>query len=292
MSWLEKLKKGFQKTATLFSFTKVDLSQLDDVEEAFLQADVGYHTTSEWMTKIAQKKPQTPEQLRQIIYDMIVEKMAPVSRSLSVDTTRKPFVVLMIGVNGAGKTTTIGKMGSFYKKQGLKVSFVAGDTFRAGATEQLQKWGERIGSRVYTAQAGADSAGLIYDALRESRLNQDDVLFIDTAGRLHNRSDLMDELKKIVRVIKKIDETAPHAVLLVLDATVGQNALAQVQTFSEMIGVTGLVMTKIDGTAKGGILLALTDRFHLPIYALGIGEQVDDLQSFTAEQYAESLLGQ
>ncbi len=292
MSWLERLKEGFRKTATLFSFTKVDLSQMEDVEDAFLQADVGYHTTSEWMNKIAQKKPQTPEQLRQIIYDMIVEKMTPVSQSLSIDTSKKPFVILMIGVNGAGKTTTIGKMGSFYKKQGLKVSFVAGDTFRAGATEQLQKWGERNNSRVYMAQTGADSAGLIYDSLKESRFNQDDVLFIDTAGRLHNRSDLMDELKKIVRVIKKIDETAPHAVLLVLDATVGQNALAQVQAFSEMIGVTGLVMTKIDGTAKGGILLALTDRFNLPIYALGVGEQIDDLQSFTAEQYAESLLGQ
>lgn len=292
MSWLERLKEGFRKTATLFSFTKVDLSQMEDVEDAFLQADVGYHTTSEWMNKIAQKKPQTPEQLRQIIYDMIVEKMTPVSQSLSIDTSKNPFVILMIGVNGAGKTTTIGKMGSFYKKQGLKVSFVAGDTFRAGATEQLQKWGERNNSRVYMAQTGADSAGLIYDSLKESRFNQDDVLFIDTAGRLHNRSDLMDELKKIVRVIKKIDETAPHAVLLVLDATVGQNALAQVQAFSEMIGVTGLVMTKIDGTAKGGILLALTDRFNLPIYALGVGEQIDDLQSFTAEQYAESLLGQ
>lgn len=291
MSWLEKLKFGMQKTARLFSFSRMDLSSLDSLEESLLQADVGVQTTVELIDKIKKERPRDVQELRVLFRTSIIEKLSGVTTPLVIDEEHKPFVILMVGVNGAGKTTTIGKLGHTYKQNGYRVSFVAGDTFRAGAVEQLQKWGQKIDCPVYAAPNGADSAGLIYDALKSSRENKDDILFIDTAGRLHNRSDLMEELKKIVRVIKKQDETAPHAVVLVLDATVGQNALMQVQTFSEMIGVTGLIMTKLDGTAKGGILLALADKFHLPVHAVGVGEQVSDLQPFTAEEYADSLLG-
>jgi fused signal recognition particle receptor len=210
---------------------------------------------------------------------------------LTIDEAHKPFVVLMIGVNGAGKTTTVGKLGQYYQSLGKQVSFVAADTFRAGAVEQLCRWGERIGCTVYTAKTGADAAGLVFDALEKSRLAGDDIIFIDTAGRLQNRTDLMDELQKITRVIRKQDPNAPHAVLLVLDATVGQNALSQVQAFQETAGVTGLIMTKLDGTAKGGILVALANRFKLPVHAIGVGEKADDLRPFTAESYVQSLIG-
>ncbi len=291
MSWLEKLKIGMRKTARLFSFGKMDLTSLDALEESLLLADVGVQTTSDIIEKIKKERPENPEALKCIFQTEMIRKLKDIAYPLQIDTTKKPFVVLMVGVNGAGKTTTIGKLGEKYTRDGYKVSFVAGDTFRAGAVEQLQKWGKKIGCSVYAGVSGADSAGLIYDAFKSAQTKKEDILFVDTAGRLHNRSDLMEELKKIVRVIRKLDETAPHAVLLVLDATVGQNALMQVQTFSEMVGVTGLIMTKLDGTAKGGILLALADKFHLPVHALGVGEQVDDLQSFTAEQYVNSLLG-
>lgn len=291
MSWLEKLKVGMRKTARLFSFDHIDLSSLETLEESLLQADVGIQTTEQLLTEIRREHPTDMETVRALFRRVIVEKLSDVAKPLEINSVHKPFVVLMVGVNGAGKTTTIGKLGEIYRKKGFRISFVAGDTFRAGAVEQLQKWGEKIGCSVYAAQNCTDSAGLIYDALNDSRANHDDILFIDTAGRLHNRTDLMEELKKIVRVIKKQDESAPHATLLVLDATVGQNALNQVQTFSETVGVTGLIMTKLDGTAKGGILLALADKFHLPVHALGVGEQTQDLQSFTAEEYADSLLG-
>lgn len=291
MSWLERLKIGMQKTARLFSFSRMDLSSLDALEESLLQADVGVQTTEDLLLKIKANRPQNVTELQALFRQVIIEKLAAVAKPLQIDVTHKPFVVLMVGVNGAGKTTTIGKLGQVYRQKGYQVSFVAGDTFRAGAVEQLQKWGQKIGCPVYAAPNGADAAGLIYDALKNAKEKKDDILFIDTAGRLHNRTDLMEELKKIVRVIQKQDATAPHAVLLVLDATVGQNALLQVQTFSEMVGVSGLIMTKLDGTAKGGILLALADKFHLPVHALGVGEQASDLHSFTAEQYADSLLG-
>lgn len=290
MGFLDALKKGMKKTAAAFSFKKIDFDSLEQLEEALICADVGYGATEEILTHVKKKKPTNSAEMTAAIEEIIVAKLTPVARSLEIDRTHKPFVVLMTGVNGAGKTTTIGKLGKIYKDQGLKVSFVAADTFRAGATEQLQKWGERIGATVYAAKTGADAAGLVFDALTQSRANGDDILFIDTAGRLHNKTDLMNELEKITRVIRKIDESAPHATLLVLDATVGQNAIAQVKAFSDCVGLTGLIMTKLDGTAKGGILLALTDAFHLPIHALGVGEKVEDLQSFTAQQYADSLL--
>lgn len=291
MSWLSKLKQGLSKTASLFSFKQVDLAGLEAVEEALLRSDVGYRTTEEMMQEVRQKKPQDGATLYQIVYDTLVQKVQPIAQPLQIDSTKSPFVILMVGVNGAGKTTTIGKLGHFYKEAGYKISFVAADTFRAGATEQLCRWGEKLSCPVYTAGTGADAAGLVFDALKQSKANQDDILFIDTAGRLQNRSDLMDELQKIKRVIQKQDATAPHAVLLVLDATVGQNAISQVKAFQEIAGVTGLIMTKLDGTAKGGILVALADQFKLPIHAIGVGEQFDDLQPFTASDYVKSLIG-
>ena len=291
MSWFSKLKKGLSKTASRFSFQKVDVDSLEMMEESLLRADVGYQTTDEIMTAVKRQKPKDGEELRQIMKEVLLAKMIPVAKPLEIEAIHKPFVILMIGVNGAGKTTTIGKLGQFYKEQGKQVSFVAADTFRAGATEQLCRWGEKLNCVVHTAKTGADAAGLVFDSLKKSRENGDDILFIDTAGRLQNRSDLMEELKKITRVIQKQDPTAPHATLLVLDATVGQNALSQVKTFQEMVGVSGLIMTKLDGTAKGGILIALAERFKLPVHALGVGEKSDDLQSFTAEDYIDSLMG-
>jgi len=292
MSWLSKLKQGLSKTAALFSFGSPDPAGLEQMEESLLQADVGYHATQEIIAAVQKQKPADEAAFQKIVHSVLAQKIEPVAKPLTIDTGKKPFIVLMIGVNGAGKTTTIGKLGSFYQNQGYKVAFVAADTFRAGATEQLCRWGEKLSVPVYTAKTGADAAGLVFDAISQSRQVGTDILFIDTAGRLQNRSDLMDELKKITRVIGKQDPTAPHATLLVLDATVGQNALSQVKTFQEMAGVTGLIMTKLDGTAKGGILVALADQFHLPVHALGIGEQADDLRPFTAEEYVSSLLGE
>ena len=292
MSWFSRLKQGLSKTASLFSFARTDEAGLEQMEEALLRADVGYHTTDEVITQLRRQKPANGVEMYEALSNILIQKMEPVVGTLKIDKTKQPFIILMIGVNGAGKTTTIGKLGQFYKEQGLRVGFVAGDTFRAGAVEQLQKWGNRVGCTVYTTKAGGDAAGLVYDAIAQSKKNGEDVLFIDTAGRLQNRSDLMEELNKITRVIKKINPEAPHETILVLDATVGQNAISQVKTFREMAGVTGLIMTKLDGTAKGGILVALADQFELPIYALGVGEQADDLNPFTAEQYVASLIGE
>ena len=292
MSWLDNLKKGMQKTAAVFKFSKMDLESLEELEEALLRADAGFETTEEILATVKRKKPQNAEELKHIVHDEIVTRLTPIAKPLEIVSAHKPFVVLMTGVNGAGKTTTIGKLGQYYKNQGYKVSFVAADTFRAGATEQLQEWGKRIGCRVYAAKTGADAAGLVFDAVKGATTDGDDILFIDTAGRLHNKTDLMNELSKIVRVIKKVDETAPPAALLVLDATVGQNAIAQVKAFDECVQVTGLVLTKLDGTAKGGVLLALTKAFGLPVHVVGVGETADDLHEFTATQYADSLLGE
>ncbi len=291
MSWLEKLKFGLKKTARIIAGVKMDMSSLETLEDSLLQADVGVTTTMDLIDTLKARHPKDEAETRAIIREKLIEKLTPVALPLTIDEMKKPFVILMIGVNGAGKTTTIGKLGMQYKQKGYKVSLVAGDTFRAGATEQLQKWGERIGCTVYGKPNG-DAAGLIFDAIKSSQQAGDDILLVDTAGRLHNRTDLMDELSKIVRVIQKCDPSAPHAGLLVLDATVGQNALMQVETFAAMTKVTGLVMTKLDGTAKGGILLALTDKFKLPIHAIGVGEQIDDLNTFSAAEYIDALLGE
>lgn len=291
MSWLEKLKIGMKKTAKLFSFSKMDFNTLEELEESLLMADVGVVTTTAIIDTIKAKKPSSAEAMKEILKQEMIKILTPYAVPLSIKNEKAPFVILMIGVNGAGKTTTIGKLGSYYKNKGYRVSFAAADTFRAGAVDQLKTWGEKNKCNVYTTTPGGDAAALVFDSIQMAKKNKDDILFIDTAGRLQNRSDLMAELEKINRVIKKADVNAPHATLLVLDATVGQNAVMQVDAFSKITNITGLIMTKLDGTAKGGILLSLAERFALPIHAIGVGEQIEDLSAFTAEEYVDSLLG-
>jgi fused signal recognition particle receptor len=232
-----------------------------------------------------------PDEVRRILAGEVEKALAPVAKPLVVDRSQKPFVILMIGVNGAGKTTTIGKLAQKFRAQGLSVMLAAGDTFRAAAIEQLKVWGDRVGAPVIAREQGADAAGLAFDALREAKERGTDVIMIDTAGRLQNKAGLMSELEKIVRVMKKFDPTAPHATLLVLDATVGQNALSQVELFQKAAGVTGLVMTKLDGTARGGILVALAEKFRLPVHFIGVGERVEDLEPFDARDFARALAG-
>jgi fused signal recognition particle receptor len=233
----------------------------------------------------------TDEEIKQALAEEIGMILAPVARPLELDAMRKPHVVLVVGVNGTGKTTTIGKLAQTYREQGKRAVMAAGDTFRAAAVEQLQIWGERTGTPVVAGGKNADSAGLAFDALTRAKAENADVLLIDTAGRLHNKAALMDELAKIIRVLRKQDATAPHSVLLVLDATTGQNAVQQVKVFKEMVAVTGLVVTKLDGSARGGIVVALAETFGLPVHAVGVGEQVGDLRPFDAGEFARGLVG-
>jgi fused signal recognition particle receptor len=233
----------------------------------------------------------SPEEVRAALATEVVRLVEPVMKPLRLDPAKKPHVILVVGVNGSGKTTTIGKLARQYRDAGHRVVLAAGDTFRAAAVEQLQIWGERTGSRVITRPQGADAAGLAYDALVEARAMSADVLLIDTAGRLQNKTDLMAELQKLVRSVKKLDPAAPHSVLLVLDATVGQNAHAQAEIFRQVVGVTGIVMTKLDGTAKGGVLVSLAEKYGIPIHLIGIGEGSEDLRPFDAHSYARGLVG-
>jgi len=236
-------------------------------------------------------KAVSSEEVREALAEDIAGILEPVAQPLTIDPARKPHVVLVVGVNGSGKTTTIGKLAKQYAGRKLKVSLAAGDTFRAAAVEQLQIWGERTGARVVARQHGADAAGLAFDALKDAAERGDDVLLIDTAGRLQNKADLMAELEKIVRVIKKLDASAPHSVLLVLDATIGQNAHSQVEVFRDLAGVSGLIVTKLDGSAKGGVIVALAERFGLPIHCIGVGEGEDDMRPFEPMDFARSLMG-
>jgi fused signal recognition particle receptor len=239
----------------------------------------------------AVRRHNRDEEIRQALAEEIAAILAPVARPLELDPVRKPHVVLVVGVNGTGKTTTIGKLAQTYREQGKRTIMAAGDTFRAAAVEQLQIWGERTGTPVVAGGKNADSAGLAFDALTRAKADGADVLLIDTAGRLHNKAALMDELAKIIRVLRKQDVTAPHSVLLVLDATTGQNALQQVKVFKEMVAVTGLVVTKLDGSARGGIVVALAETFGLPVHAVGVGEKVGDLRPFDAGEFARGLVG-
>lgn len=300
--WFERIKQGLSRTAAplvsgiggLLTKKKLDRETLNNIEDLLIMADVGTKTAAALTAELAKEKfdkEVDSEEIRSFFADRIAAKLEPYARELKIDSDKKPFVILMAGVNGAGKTTTIGKLAHQYKKRGLKVRFAAADTFRAAAVEQLKVWGERTGCPVVSRPTGADAAGLVFDALAEARKNNDDVLFIDTAGRLQNKSELMEELQKIIRIIKKQIPDAPHACLQVLDATVGQNAHSQVKIFSEMIPVTGLILTKLDGTAKGGVTIALTDEFKLPVHLIGVGEQITDLQPFKAQDYARSLMG-
>lgn len=271
----------------------LDDAMLESLEEVLIQADLGPETAVRVTANIAEgrfgKKVSTGE-LKAALAAEVARIMAPVARPLPLYPQR-PQVVLVVGVNGSGKTTTIGKLASQFKAAGKKVVIAAGDTFRAAAVDQLKVWGERAGVPVLTAPEGSDPASLAFDALTKARAEGADLLMIDTAGRLQNRADLMEELAKIVRVIRKVDATAPHNTLLVLDATTGQNAITQVEIFRRIADVSGLVMTKLDGTAKGGVLVALADRFGLPIHAIGVGEQIDDLSPFDPEDFARALVG-
>ncbi|MDO5529467.1 MAG: signal recognition particle-docking protein FtsY [Paracoccus sp. (in: a-proteobacteria)] len=272
---------------------ELDDAMLEDLEDMLVAADMGVDTALRVTANIAEGRlgrRVSSRELKQLLSDEIVRIMSPVARPLPL-YPKKPQVVLVVGVNGSGKTTTIGKLASQFRAAGKHVIIAAGDTFRAAAVEQLQVWGQRAGVPVLTAPEGSDPASLAFDAMTRAEADGADLLMIDTAGRLQNRADLMEELAKIVRVIRKKDPDAPHNTLLVLDATTGQNALSQVETFTKLADVSGLVMTKLDGTARGGVLVALADRFGLPIHAIGVGEQIDDLDAFDPEDFARALVG-
>ncbi|MEP0960706.1 MAG: signal recognition particle-docking protein FtsY [Roseobacter sp.] len=272
---------------------EVDDEMLEQLEELLISADMGVETALRVVANMAEGRfgrKVSVQEIKELLSAEIARIMEPIARPLPL-YPRNPQVVLVVGVNGSGKTTTIGKLASQFRAAGKKVVIAAGDTFRAAAVEQLQVWGERAGVPVLTAPEGSDPASLAFDAMTQAQADGADLLLIDTAGRLQNRTDLMEELAKIVRVIRKKDDSAPHNTLLVLDATTGQNALNQVKVFSEISDVSGLVMTKLDGTAKGGVLVALADKFGLPIHAIGVGEQIDDLDAFDPEEFADALMG-
>ncbi|HEX2840641.1 signal recognition particle-docking protein FtsY [Hyphomicrobium sp.] len=298
--WFERLKSGLSKTSSrltegiagLVTKRKLDQDTLDELEEVLLAADLGIETSSRITTALAKgrfDKAISSEEIRETLAEEVARVLEPVARPLMIDETRKPHVVLVLGVNGSGKTTTIGKLAAKLSREGRRVMLAAGDTFRAAAIDQLKVWGERTGVPVMARDVGADASGLAFDSIKEAQDGGYDVLLIDTAGRLQNKEGLMAELEKVVRVIRKVDPTAPHDTLLVLDATTGQNAMQQVEVFRERAGVTGLVMTKLDGTARGGILVAIAAKHGLPVHAIGVGEGVDDLQSFSAKDYARAI---
>lgn len=301
-NWFSRLTDGLSKSSSrlsdgvtgIFTKRKLDDETLEDLEDLLVTADLGVAAAARVTAALARDKYDkeiSDEEVRAALASEIENTLSPLEKPLVIDQANKPHIVLMIGVNGAGKTTTIGKLARKFKDDGRTVMLAAGDTFRAAAIEQLTAWGERTGAPVISRDVGADAAGLAFDAVNDARAQGCDVLMIDTAGRLQNKGALMDELAKIVRVLKKLDETAPHDVILVLDATVGQNAISQAQAFSEIAGVTGLVMTKLDGTARGGVLVALAEKFSLPIHFIGVGENVEDLQPFNARAFAHALTG-
>jgi len=298
-TFFERLKSGLSKSAGSLGLEalvkkKLDTASLGELEEALIRADLGAAQAKAITAAVAKERYDSDVStydLRRVLAAEIAQLLAPVAKPLAIDPARKPFVILVAGVNGTGKTTTIGKIAAKLVREGAHVVLAAGDTFRAAAIEQLQIWGRRAGAEVVARAAGADAAGLCFDAYSRARALGADVLLIDTAGRLQNKAGLMAELEKIVRVLKKQDPEAPHASLLVLDATTGQNAIAQVEAFAAAVPLTGLVMTKLDGTAKGGILVALAARFGLPVNFIGVGEQEEDLQPFEATAFAKALTG-
>ena len=301
-SWFQRLKSGLGKTSSklttgitdLFSKRKLDADTLDDLEDLLIQSDLGLETTNRITAAIGKgrfEKGISGDEVRSILATEVTRVLAPVAKPLVIDPSHKPHVIMMVGVNGTGKTTTIGKLAAKYKAEGKSVLLAAGDTFRAAAIDQLKVWGERAGCPVVARDVGSDSSGLAFDALKQAQASGADVLLLDTAGRLQNKQVLMEELEKVTRVLKKLDPSAPHDVVLVLDATTGQNALQQVEVFRDRAGVTGLVMTKLDGTARGGILVAIAAKFGLPVHAIGIGEGADDLQPFSAQDFAQAIAG-
>jgi fused signal recognition particle receptor len=301
-NWWQRLSGGLKRTSAsitgaitdLVSKRKLDGATIEELEELLIRADLGVDVAARVAEAIAHgryDKQVSEAEVKAILSAEVEKVLSPVAKPLVIDTTAKPFVILVVGVNGSGKTTTIGKLAARLRAEGRKVTLAAGDTFRAAAIEQLKIWGGRTGATVIAREQGSDAASLAFEALAAAKQAASDVLIVDTAGRLQNRSELMAELEKIVRVMKKIDARAPHAVLLVLDATVGQNALSQAQEFSRTAGVTGLVMTKLDGTARGGILVALADKQKLPVHFIGVGEGIDDLSPFAARDFANAIAG-
>lgn len=278
----------------IFTKRKLDEETLQDLEDLLITSDLGLDAASEITQAVAKDrydKEVSPDEVRQILSREIANALTPVEKPFNLQSRNKPNIVLVVGVNGAGKTTTIGKLASKARAEGKSVMLAAGDTFRAAAIEQLGVWGERVGAPVVKTKVGGDAAGLAFEAIERARAEGTDLLLIDTAGRLQNKSDLMAELEKVIRVIRKLDDTAPHETLLVLDATTGQNALNQVEVFAKTAGVTGLVMTKLDGTARGGILVAIARKYGLPVHMIGVGEGIDDLEDFSAVNFANAITG-
>jgi len=300
--WLGRLAHGLKRSSSrlgegiagVLTKRRLDKAALSALEDVLIAADLGPRTAAKLVEELSQGRLDREigeQEVREILAGSISKLLVPVAQPLTLDPGHRPHVVLVVGVNGSGKTTTIGKLARFYRDEGRSVMLAAGDTFRAAAVEQLKIWGERSGVAVVAGEPGADAAGLAFTALERARSEGCDLLLIDTAGRLHNKADLMAELSKIIRVLKKLDPTAPHECLLVLDATIGQNALQQVETFLALVQVNGLVLTKLDGTARGGVLVALAERFKLPVRAIGVGEGAEDLRPFEAVPFARSLLG-
>ncbi|MEK9904061.1 MAG: signal recognition particle-docking protein FtsY [Rhodospirillales bacterium] len=301
MSWFERLKQGLTRTSSKLSNDvadaidgrKLDDDALEQLEDALIMADMGPAVASQLIDSLKDMRGRTVGdiEVRERIAKEVTRILERVAEPIDLSSGKKPFVILVIGVNGTGKTTTIGKLASALKQSGDKVMIAAGDTFRAAAVEQLQIWGERAGVPVISQENGSDAASLAFQALEKAKADNADVLLIDTAGRLHNKSNLMDELKKIVRVIIILDPSAPHETLLTLDATTGQNALNQVKVFGEMANVTGLAITKLDGTAKGGVVISLAKAYDIPVRLIGVGEGKDDMQPFEPNEFARGLLG-
>jgi fused signal recognition particle receptor len=301
-NWVQRLRQGLSRSSTKLSggigelFTRRRLTDeaLEELEDLLITADLGAATATALSARLARTRFDQEigaDEIRRALAEHVRDVLAPVARTITIHQSYKPHVILFCGVNGSGKTTTIAKFGHLFRQAGFSVMLAACDTFRAAAIQQLEIWGARIGAPVLTRPPGADAASLAFDAMQLAQKERADVLMIDTAGRLQNRTDLMAELQKIVRVLRKQDERAPHDCVLVLDATVGQNAHNQVQVFRQMVDVTGLVVTKLDGTAKGGVVVALAEKFGLPVYAIGAGEKMDDMQAFDAEVFARSLVG-
>jgi fused signal recognition particle receptor len=301
-SWWQRLTGGLRRSSSalggaisdLVSKRKLDEATLADIEDALIRADLGIETArrvAETLSDSRYAAEITPDEVKSVVAAEVEKVLAPVAQPLVIDAAKKPFVILVVGVNGSGKTTTIGKLAAKFRSEGRTVMMAAGDTFRAAAIDQLKIWAGRTGAKFIARETGADAAGLVFDAVTAAKADGVDVLLVDTAGRLQNRAELMNELEKVLRVMKKVDASVPHTVLLVLDATVGQNALSQVEIFQKIAGVTGLVMTKLDGTARGGILVALAEKFKLPVHFIGVGESVEDLAPFSARDFSRAIAG-
>ncbi len=300
--WLARLKAGLTRSSSkigdgisgIFTRRRLDDAALEALEELLISADLGVATAAKLTAELGQgrfDKDVSPAEVRTALAGQIAAILEPVARPIELDGEARPRVILVVGVNGSGKTTTIGKLATRLRDDGRQVRLAAGDTFRAAAIEQLKVWGERSGCPVVASETGADAAGLAFDALQQARQAGDDVLLVDTAGRLHNKADLMAELQKVIRVLRKLDPTAPHDCLLVLDATTGQNAVQQVGVFKDLVQVTGLIVTKLDGSARGGVLVALAEKYGLPVHAVGVGEGAGDLRPFSAQDFARGLMG-